>query len=410
MRADDRPRLRPLDVQEIRQPDAEGLLLIDHEGLLDGQVFVPEGLLPVIAVFDGARSVAEIAAELGRRFGQDVPVDFVAGVADQLDERLCLEGPRVEAARRRRREAFDRLEARPAVHAGSAGYPAEPGDCAAALDDLLGRRTGHTSPAAAGGTRLAGLVAPHIDLARGAGGYRAIYGALDDHTLPELFVVFGTSHHGGSHVLIPCGKHFDTPVGRVPVDRGLVDRLVATAGRPEVWDEELLHLGEHSVELQALMLRRVLGDRPLRILPFLCGRLPAEPDTDPEVAAWVDALAEVCAEVPGGVAFVAGADLAHLGPFFGDAEPVDDALLGDLAHLDRGSLDLYVQGRTGDFHAHVEEDDNPRRICGTAPMYWAATLARRLYPDCRLELLDYSQAVAEDRSQVVSHASVVIRA
>ena len=173
-------------------------------------------------------------------------------------------------------------------------------------------------------------------------------------------------------------------------------------------DEEILHLREHSVEFQVLFLKQVLGDHPFRIVPFLTGVLPERPGEDAAIQRQLEVLEKLAREYPGRVSFVAGADMSHLGPWFGDPDPVDAELLGNLDSLDRGSLDLFLQGRIADFHAHVHDEGNPRRICGGAPMFYTAELSRRMDPDCSIELLHYGQAVAEDGSQVVSHASLLL--
>jgi MEMO1 family protein len=403
----EKPRIRLLETQVVQETGSEGILLLDPEGLFEDPVFVPQGLLAVVASFTGARTLAEIAAQLGQDFGQEVPLSFLEQVVADLDARLCLEGDRVEAARQERRIAFTALVARPAVHAGSGGYPAAAEDCAKALDQLLGdlRPTRPDAP-------LLGLVAPHIDLDRGRVGYREAYSSLRQHPPSDLYILFGTSHKGGTSSLIPCRIPFETPLGLVDTDCAFIDDFLRELG-PEggleaSLDEEILHLREHSLEFQVLLLKKVLGDHPFRIVPFLTGLLPDLPGDDPAVQRQLEVLERLVRNYPGHVSFVAGADMSHLGPFFGDPDLVDAELLGNLETLDRGSLDFLLQGRPAEFYAHVHEEDNPRRICGGAPMFYTIELARRMDPSCRIELLHYGQAVAPDGSQVVSHASLLL--
>jgi hypothetical protein len=74
----------------------------------------------------------------------------------------------------------------------------------------------------------------------------------------------------------------------------------------------------------------VLGGRPLRIVPILAGlgaqqASGEDPDRDARVARFMDAVRELVEARPGRVVVVAGADRAHVGPRFGDAEPYDAA-------------------------------------------------------------------------------------
>lgn len=403
-----KPSIRILETRLVQEPGSEGLLLLDPEGLFEDPVYVPQGLLPVLASFDGERTLTQIAEKLGQDFGQTVPLEHVQQVVRDLDERLCLEGERVEAMRRQAQLDFASLESRPAIHAGSPGYPEAGPECDRAMDDLLGepRDLRHQTP-------LLGLVAPHIDLQRGARGYREAYERLRQHPPSDLYVLFGTSHQGGATSLIPCCKPFDTPLRRVETDAAFIGRFLdglgPEGGLTRSLDEQILHLREHSLEFQVLFLAKVLGDHPFRIVPFLTGSLPDQPTEDPAIVRQLEVLTELVREYPGRVSFIAGADLSHLGPMFGDPEPVDDELLANLEDLDRGSLDFVLQGRPAEFYAHVHDEGNPRRICGSAPVFYVAELSRRLDPECRAELLHYGQSVAADRSQVVTHASLILQ-
>ena len=399
MQINDRPRLRPLEAQELDEPGRSGILLTDPIGLCTGQVFVPRGLLPILTRFTGEATVAEIAKQLSVDFGQDVRPEDVLQVANDLDERVCLEGERAEAAMRARIDGFAALEARPARHAGSAGYPAETNDCRRRLDEMLDgkgqREAGATAPA------LRGLVAPHIDLARGEAGYRAAYARLRESEAAELYVLFGTSHRLPRQPLVPTRKNFDTPIGRVETDVAFVESVASALGE-DCWDDELLHLEEHSLEFQVLFLRHCLGDRDFKIAPFLTGRLDKSPHEDEYIQGAVAALRTAISQRGSErVCVIGGADLAHLGPFFGDTELVAEPLLAQLADRDRKSLAHLEQGDRASFFDDVEGDGNSRRICGTVPIWLVAELAGG-----PAELLHYGQAAASDGSQVVSHCSL----
>ncbi len=405
-----RPCLRALDLQPWSEGGDDGVLLTDPEGLFDGQVFVPRGLIPVLATFNGAATCEEIARQLSSRHGQAISADAVRKIADDLDRGLCLEGERARGAKAEKRAAWDRLEARPARHAGSAGYPANPAACRARLDGIVERRDVTRSTRSA-----AGLIAPHIDLARGEDGYGAAYGWLAGTAPADLYVLFGTSHccppagpSSAPNFLVPTRKDFVTPLGTLATDREFVDAVAAALG-PAPFAHEMLHGNEHSLEFQVLFLRHVLGERPARIAPFLTGHLGAAPDQDAQVQRVVAAIAAVALErehAGARVVFVAGADLSHQGPFFGDPEPVGDRLLANIDERDRASLALVAEGRAAQFVEHVEGDGNTRRICGTAPIYWTTRLVQAVHGVGSGHVLDYGQAVASDRSQVVSYAAV----
>lgn len=392
-----RPALRRLDVHPADHEGRSGVALVDPIGLSEEQAFVPEGLLPILARMDGSRTIAEIEAEL-RGAGVPLPDGLVANVVRQLDEHLLLASDRFQAVLRRAVDEFLAAPARPARHAGSAGYPADPDALRRELERLVPR------PASTPGFPTpAGLVAPHIDLHRGREGYARAYGHLAACEPADLYVVFGTGHQGPSAPVTGLMLDWETPLGTVRTDRDVVAAVHRRIGEPNP-EDVFLHAHEHSIEFQVLMLAHVLGEREFAVAGFLTGALPST-GGDPLQEPYLQRILEAFREATAGrrVCFVAGADLAHVGPYFGDEEPVSDATLARLERADRERLAALEAGRPGAFHIAVERDDNPDRICGASPMLLAAALAGG-----EARLLHYGQALAPDRSQVVTFCSMVL--
>jgi AmmeMemoRadiSam system protein B len=351
----------------------------------------------LLRLFDGQRSTGEIQAELERRYDGRVPRDLVATLVRQLDERLVLRSPRFEAALERAAAAFAAQPSRPARHAGTAGYPGENPALAEALASMVRR------PAAALRAAPRGLIAPHIDLARGREGYALAYGYLAECEPADLYVVFGTGHQGPSAPVTGLALDWETPLGTVRTSRAFVERVHERIGAPAPIDV-FLHRAEHSLEFQVLFLRHVLGDRPFEVAGFLTGALPAaagDPRRSADCSRLIDALAAAAAETGRRVCWVAGADLAHVGPAFGDADAVEPAGLAQLAELERARLAWLERGDPGAFHAAVEGGGNAERVCGTTPIYLTAALAGGAGA-----LLHYGQAPAPDGSQAVTFCAM----
>ena len=197
---------------------------------------------------------------------------------------------------------------------------------------------------------------------------------------------------------------WETPAGTLRTDRDLVESVHASIGPPHRVDQ-FLHRDEHSLEFQMLFLSHVLDGhaQDVRVAGFLCGHLPWTGQDIFDEAYFqqlVDAFRSACDGR--NVCFVGGADLAHLGPFFGDPTTVDDARIQALAQAERDKLSHLVKGDVGAFHRSVEHDGNPDRICGATPMVLTAALAGG-----EGELLHYDQAAAPDGSQVVSFCTMV---
>lgn len=381
-------------MERSNAPGRDGLVLSDRLGIAPDPVFVPDGLLPVVVRLDGSKTVEEISAELAENTGQPLPRDFVAGVVEDLDQRLALDSPRFQAALQRQVDHFLSAPTRPTRHAGSAGYPVQP----TALREALASMVGAPADPVLEGSRPRGLVAPHIDLARGREGYSIAYRALAEAPPADLYVIFGTGHSGPSAPVTGLPLDWTTPLGRVPTDREHIGRVHRALGAPSPMDQ-FLHRDEHSLEFQVLFLQHILGDRPFQVAAYLCGSLPTEsgdPDQESYVEGILEAFRAAEAETEGSVCYIAGADLAHVGPLFGDQQPVDGARLVQLETAMREHLAHLEAGEPGRFHSSVTTGGNPDRVCSAPAMYLTASLAGG--PG---ELLHYGQAPAPDGSQVV---------
>lgn len=258
---------------------------------------------------------------------------------------------------------------RPPSCAGSV-YPEAPDRLRAALDAWLGlpRRL----PRAA--ARPPGLlVAPHIDYRRGARGYARAYAALDG-TDADLFVVFGTAHETPPHLYTLTRRHYATPLGPVATDRAAVDALVAELGAGEVLADERHHDREHSVELQLVVLRHLVR-RPFTVLPVLCSSISHLPEPARFTGRFLAALGRAVSGRK--VCFVAGADLAHVGPFYGDARPPTPSEAAAVEAQDRRTLAFVAAGDAEGFHRDAVRDDARRRLCGIAPIYAAMRASGR---------------------------------
>jgi AmmeMemoRadiSam system protein B len=396
--AEPNPRLRPLDFQQVRHAGQRGIVLIDRLGFAE-PTFVPAGLLPIVGRCDGSRPIAAIAEEAAAQIGETVPEALVRDLLRQLEDRLVLDSPRFHAALQKDVAAFLAGGVRPCRHAGSAGYPAEPDGLREELTALVPDAEERRAAASA-------LVAPHIDLTRGRAGYAAAYGRLLACEPADLYVVFGTGHQGPTAPFTGLELDWQTPLGSVRTDRSFVRAVHAEIGASQPLDV-FLHRDEHSLEFQVLLLQHVAerrGGRAFEVACFQCGHLPSA-NGDPGEEAYAQRLLRgfrAAADASGKrICWVAGADLAHLGPFFGDDESVDDALLRRLHDDEHARLRCLQQARPGAFHTAVVANGNPDRICSATSMFTVGALAGRSG-----ELLHYGQARAVDDSQVVSFCAM----
>ena len=387
-----RPRLRALEAFPIDQDGQRAVGLRDPAGFTDQVAVLPLPLLDIVSLFDGEHSLAEIRAIVAARHDATLTHEQIAAVAERLDEAGFLDSPRFAARRDRIESEFASSPVRSAAHAGAA-YAGEPAALRAQIDGFF---RGPQGPGVLEGGPLAplrGVLAPHIDFHRGGPTYAWAYRAILERSDADCFVILGTCHAGMADPFAVTLKAYDTPLGPAAVDGDFVASLGRRYGR-DLFASEGAHRVEHSVEFQTVMLRWALGDRrPFTVVPILASFLHeavwtgGEPEADPRVPRFLDALAETIAAGDRRVCVVGSVDLAHVGPRFGDAEPNTPAFLQEVERQDRAMLDAVVAGSASAFFESVARDGDARRICGLSPIY---TFLRAL-PEARGRLLRYSQ-------------------
>jgi MEMO1 family protein len=374
--SDAAPRLRAVESFPVEHEGRSCVALRDPGGYTDAIVLLHGALLEIVSLFDGEHTVADIQAAVMRRHGQLVERRQIEEIAEALDHQGFLDSPAFASRRAVIDGGFLASPTRPAAHAGGA-YAANPDELRAMLDGFFAPPNGPgvIDLTAAGAPEVRGVIAPHIDYHRGGPAYAWAYRELAERSRADLFVIFGTCHAGMEHPFALTRKDYASPLGDAPVDRDFVDALAKRA-RQDCFGSELAHRVEHSIELQAVFLRHLFaGRRDVRIVPVLASfaheamHRGRRPDDDPRVPRFLEALAETIAASGQRVALIAGADLAHVGPRFGDPEPVGSPELALIEREDTVMLESVAAGEPDAFFESVASDGDRRRICGYSPIY-----------------------------------------
>lgn len=358
--------------------------LRDPAGFTSSVLVLPIPLLDMVSLFDGERSIGEIQEVLTRRRGRLVMSDEIIEVADALDEGGFLDSARFADRRREMEREFREAPLRPATHAGGA-YPGDPEALRTQMDGFFDAPDGPGTIRWEDGARgalpaepprpLRGLIAPHIDFHRGGPAYAWGYRDLAERCPADCFVILGTCHSGMANPFAVTLKDFDTPLGSAPVDREFVDALARRAGQ-DLFGSEFSHRAEHSIEFQAVFLRYLFaGRREVTIVPVLTSFVHEAiardrgPEDDPRVSRFLDALGETIAASSRRICVIAGADLAHVGPRFGDPDPVSPPFLAEVEREDLAMLTTVTAGDAQAFFESAARDGDRRRICGLSPIY-----------------------------------------
>jgi MEMO1 family protein len=260
--------------------------------------------------------------------------------------------------------------------------------------------------------RIVALASPHIDYQRGWQTYGAVYAALQQTQRPHIIFLFGTAHHGGSSLFQLTNKDFAMPSAVVPVAQDVVGQLAKVYGENRCFADELLHRGEHSLELQLpFIIHRFKEEGLPLVVPILVGSFHnfvltgKMPMDSPDVLEFVQAVAESVKKLIGeglGVLLYAGIDLAHVGLHFGDTERVSDKGLEALRDWDMGLLECVDSADAQALFAYVAKDQDKRRVCGYPALYTMFSVMQDVGWCVRGKCLDYRQAVEKESDCVVS--------
>ncbi|MDP8255617.1 MAG: AmmeMemoRadiSam system protein B [Candidatus Alcyoniella australis] len=410
----DSPKLRELEFVPAEVQGQPVVALRDPLALSEQTISIPYESLGLLQMLDGNNSIRDIQTMLTKASGEIVPSEPLVEFIDVLDSQFLLDNQHFQKRMVEVSQVYLDSPLREAVCIGS--YPDQPEHCTRLFERYASIEAG-PGPIDFSVARPApenivhGIIAPHIDYQRGGASYAFAYKALAEGSDATTYVVFGTDHHGLAEPYSLTDKSFTTPYGPLEVDRELY-QAVGEALHGD-FGEPLAHRQEHSIELAAIWLAYI-GDRlgrKIRILPVLLGSFGEHveseqpPDSDPRLAALLQAIRQSTASRGNDVAFVASADLAHIGQQFGDRHKLNEKVLKASSEADQLLLHAALEGSAEGFFESVVAEHDSRRICGLAPIY--AALA--CMPRSRGELLQYGQWSDDGGLASVSFASISFR-
>ncbi len=246
-------------------------------------------------------------------------------------------------------QAEETLTVREAYSAGD-WYPSSP----AQLNGLIDRFLAEATPPKIDG-RVAAIIAPHAGYRFSGPVAAAAYRCLEGQKYERIMVLafshrYATAYHGVD--VAGTYSAFKTPLGEVPVDREVIDKLLKAKlfqSRPGIDHRE------HSLELQLPYLQKVVKD--FRLVPLYVGQL-----SDEECTAVAQTLLPF---VDNKTLLVASSDFTHFGPNF-NYTPFDRDIPEKLdALLKKAAAPLLACDYDG-FVQHLA--DTHDTICGHEPI------------------------------------------
>ena len=417
--------------------------LADQRQISDKMVATIPAAQQVLPLMDGTRSVDDIAAAV-----EGMPREWLENFIAKLDDAGLIIGPNFEGMRVRMREQFDGTDILP---------PGSSADFADALVNAHAQKDGveatdemktEQGPARlreqlntwidaalkeakdpAFDTLPKAIVAPHIDYARGWHNYANVYGRMRVVDRPDRIVILGTNHFGEGTGVVVSNKGFSTPLGTCPVDSALLGKLEGDLGEP-LLKNRYDHEREHSIELQLPWIQHVLGDGGETEIPILAALVhdPAVNNGesyDGEGGGLDEVVASLRKgrdELGGTTLIISSADLSHVGPAFGDREPMaapaEQAEAAQQAEQRRNQIVKHDQDMLAYVRDHKADElisamawqQNPTRWCSignlSAMLKLVAPPEGGDKPDTKL--LSYSAAVDPNGMSMVAAMAIAV--
>lgn len=430
----DKPSLRPIDAYPVEHNGQKLLAFYDPSGIAPGVVTLPPLGAAVVDLCDGSRTREEICAEFLARYKRPLARESLDGLLQKLDDALLLDSTGFRLHCAKLFAAFEQAPERPAHWAGQR-YPAEPEALSAALKEAFAPPNGpglvtEAATGEGGPSAPRAVIVPCVDFTRAGPAYAwAMRPLIEAKTLPSLIVLLGCDHGAADPTLTFTRKNFVTPLGKLTTDEALLDTLLADAAElsselPEILMRDgFRHRAEHSLEFLTVWLSLVLSERQRlgykeeapKVLPVLVGSLhelaSASPSRESEAqgTGLLDDVSVLLQRRIGerqaageSVLWLAAADLAHVGPRFGDPEALNEEDRDSLERRDRQTLKPVLAGDAPGFFAEIRRERDRRRVMGLGTIY--ALLRMSLATGGQLRC--YAQC-SVDRGSYVSTASVV---
>ncbi len=397
------PTLRNLQFSPIKEGEEQYIVLWDPSGLSKERLVLPLNYFFIIQHFDGEHSLQAIGGLYLKRFGEFLMPNKVEQLVSDLDAKLFLEGERVESARKQAQEAYRQAPLRQAVFSGRS-YEADGAKLKKQIDGFFASKEGPDfKPSENKGKAIKGLVAPAYDVKQAGPIYAWAYKELQEAQQPDLYVMIGTAHAGLENLFAVTDKDFETPLGVVPADRAILDRLKSLV--PEFFVEDIAHQAEHAIEFQLPFMQVVTDAKPFTIVPILSS-FSASSLGDPSVRSAVDrflsTLREVIAASGKTVCVIAAGELAHLGMRYGDKAPPTDFSFHRSMQHDLEMLKPVEELKPEEFAGYIQKEQDQRRISGFSPIY---SLLRLIQAE-KGQVLRYDRGITDQYNSTVTYASM----
>ncbi len=197
------------------------------------------------------------------------------------------------------------------------------------------------------------IVSPHAGITYS--GQVAAYGySLVKEKKFDTVILLGPSHHHMKNVIsVYSGKAYETPLGSVPIDRDMAEKI-KKLDKKVVSDHEI-HKNEHSIEIQIPFLQHVLK-KGFSVLPVLVSSKNRD-----LLRSFAKKLSKVIKNTEKDILIVVSTDFSHFHPY-------DKA-----KDMDMKTAELILKNKSGKLMMNIKKGSS--EMCGYYPWIIGDTIA-----------------------------------
>ncbi|UCE97465.1 MAG: AmmeMemoRadiSam system protein B [Dehalococcoidia bacterium] len=364
-----KPKLRDIKLQPSMVRGQQGFVLSDPLEISQKTLFMPIYMSFLLSLLDGTRDIGTIKTGFELRIGRIIALSDLELLISRLDEALFLENENFFQRYQKAIDNYRSSKVRSSSLAGSS-YPKDPNSLRENIQRYLDKVSDASHQEI---DKVVALISPHIDYQRGATIYSKVWSkARKSLEQTELIVILGTDHVDGKGSITLTRQNYETPLGVIATDGDVVNELAGELG-DDAFANELNHRGEHSIELALVWLQFILGDKTCPVVPILCGSFfkfienGESPLKAKQVITTINFIKRLY--LTKRILIIAAADLAHMGPVFGDSIPMDIGERAKMASDDEKLMEILCRGDVELFYSLIQKEKDRRHICGVPPIY-----------------------------------------
>lgn len=341
-----KPKIRAVESFPTLIDGKEMIILKDPLDICSQMVFLtPESFL-LVALMDGSKTVDDLRMEFFKKKGVLPSSHEILLLVKQLSDLGLLEDEKFSFILRSKTENLLKNGIRPPICAGNS-YPSSREDLIEFLKEIEKIEVPERE------RQPDFLISPHLDINLSKIAYAHSYKDLKLND-KKTIIIFGVAHYGLSRPISVLPIPFQTPLGIIKIDEELADSFIKNFGKPNEI-EIISHSREHSIELQLIFLQYFLKKEFL-ILPVLVDFSNGSFENYKEY--FVDLIERK------EIFFIAGIDLSHIGPRYGDQFPATEDFMEKIKEEEKYLIDLVIKKDRENFEKFEKEKGSVLKICG----------------------------------------------